>query len=118
MSERPGFLLILSSILLQALSGVFSKYAAMMAGGISVAVILNAFFLLSLVCLAAQAIVWQQALKRFPLSYAYPFLSLVNFAVLLMAYAFFGEPITATNVAGIAVITAGVSVLSQGDARA
>lgn len=112
MRERTGFIFILLSVLFQALSGVLSKYASMMADGISAVIILNAFFVLSLLCLFAQAIVWQQALKRYPLSYAYPFLSLVNFTVLILSYVFFNEVITIMNIVGLVVISGGIYVLS------
>ncbi|KKH91764.1 hypothetical protein EO95_13030 [Methanosarcina sp. 1.H.T.1A.1] len=76
------FSLIIFSILLQAGSGICGKYAAMTIQEASPFITLtNIYYLLSLVFLVLQAIVWQQALIHYPLSYAYPFISLVNFVI-------------------------------------
>jgi len=64
------------------------------------------------VCLFLQAIVWQQALRHFPLSFAYPFMGLVNFVVLFSSAVLFQEGVTLVNVMGLVLISVGIAVLS------
>jgi hypothetical protein len=66
------------------LSGICGKYTAMTVKDASLFItVTNGFYLLSLIFLISQATVWQQALIHYPLSYAYPFVSLVNFMILI-----------------------------------
>jgi len=60
-----------------------------------------------------QVIVWQYALKYYPLSFAYPFRSLVSFIVLLSAFVLFHESVSLLNIAGLSVITFGVFFLAR-----
>jgi multidrug transporter EmrE-like cation transporter len=50
------------------------------------------------------------AMTKFQLSHAYPYMALSFALVLVLSAIFFNEPITATKVAGIALITAGIVV--------
>ncbi len=116
MKLSSNFLFIFLSIIFQAIAGISGKYAAM---SISAAtffplnLITNVFYIFSLLFMFFQAIVWQQALKHYPLSLAYPFMSLVNFVVLLASAVLFGEGITVGNIAGLLLITIGIAVLSR-----
>ena len=116
MRTTSNYLFIFLAILFQAIAGILGKYAAM---SISVAysfplnLITNVFYLFSLLCMFFQAIVWQQALKHYPLSLAYPFMSLVNFVVLIASAVLFGEGITVGNIAGLLLISVGIAVLSR-----
>jgi drug/metabolite transporter (DMT)-like permease len=58
-----------------------------------------------------QVICWQQSLKYYSLSFAYPFRSLVSFFVLFSAYFLFGESIKLINIVGLAVISIGIFYL-------
>ncbi|KKG12180.1 hypothetical protein [Methanosarcina sp. 2.H.A.1B.4] len=108
------FSLIVFSILLQAGSGICGKYAAMTIQEASPFItVTNIYYLLSLVFLVLQAIVWQQALIHYPLSYAYPFISLVNFVILFCSAILFHEQITRYNVLGLLVISFGILILSR-----
>ncbi|KKG14364.1 hypothetical protein EO98_10470 [Methanosarcina sp. 2.H.T.1A.6] len=108
------FSLIIFSILLQAGSGICGKYAAMTIKEASPFItVTNIYYLLSLVFLVLQAIVWQQALIHYPLSYAYPFISLVNFVILFCSAILFHEQITRYNVLGLLVISFGILILSR-----
>ncbi len=108
------FSTIILSILLQAGSGICGKYAAITAYNASLFITLcNGFYLLSVIFLVLQAIVWQQALIHYPLSYAYPFVSLVNFVILISSALLFKEQITTSNVAGLILISLGILVLSR-----
>jgi len=109
-----NFIFIILSILFQACGGIFGKYAAMTIDCLTIfAVISSMFYLLSLCCMVLQAIVWQQALKHYRLSYAYPFMSLVNFVILFSSFLLFDENITIMNVIGLVVISIGICALSR-----
>lgn len=113
------FSFIILSVAFQSLGGIFGKYAALSLEGTSfTGIMTNAFYILSLGCLFFQAVVWQQALFHFPLSFAYPFLGLVNFVVLFSSAILFHEEITSVNILGLVLISAGIAVLSHelGDA--
>jgi multidrug transporter EmrE-like cation transporter len=119
MNNIRYFSFIILSVAFQSLGGIFGKYAALSLNGQSLAgIVTNAFFILSLGCLFLQAIVWQQALRHFPLSVAYPFMGLVNFVILFSSAALFQEGVTSGNIMGLVLISVGIVVLSHetGDA--
>ena len=105
---------IILSILLQSLNAIFKKYAATSLHEVTLfAIMTNLFYLLALICLFLQALVWQQALNHYPLSFAYPFMSLVSFVVLLASAVLFHEGITVANIIGLGFISVGITVLSR-----
>jgi multidrug transporter EmrE-like cation transporter len=53
---------------------------------------------------------WMLAIQRLELGYAYPFIALSFVLVPIGATAFFGEPLPATQLLGIALIIVGVTV--------
>lgn len=109
------FIYVALAILFQSLNGVLGKYVANSLSGFVVTdVFFNIFYILSIACLAMQALVWQQALKHYNISFAYPFMSIVNFVVLLFSFLLFNEGITAANVLGLAVISCGIYILTKG----
>lgn len=75
-------------------------------------VVLHPYFWLALACLAAQALSWQLALRRFPLSFAFPFNSLIYPGALVAGYIFFGETANAVQLLGVALIVAGLWVMN------
>ncbi|MGB9177224.1 MAG: EamA family transporter [Methanoregula sp.] len=108
------YLLILS-MLIQAFGAICTKYAAEFGSyetviGIPLSLIM---YLIILGGMGLQVIVWQYALKYYPLSFAYPFRSLVSFIVLIAAFVLFDESISVMNVAGLSVITIGVFFLAR-----
>lgn len=108
------FSLIIFSILFQAGSGICGKYAAMTVKEASPLItITNIFYILSLVFLVLQAVIWQQALIHYPLSYAYPFISLVNFVILFFSAILFDEQVTENNILGLIIISLGILILSH-----
>jgi undecaprenyl phosphate-alpha-L-ara4N flippase subunit ArnE len=108
------FSFIILSIAFQSLGGIFGKYAAISLSVPSfIGIVTNTFYILGLVCIFLQAIVWQQALRHFPLSIAYPFMGLVNFVVLFSSAILFHEGITLPNIIGLGLISVGIVVLSQ-----
>lgn len=57
---------------------------------------------------------WMGAMSKFQLSHAYPFMSL-NFVIVLALSAWlFHEPMSATRIAGVALICVGTVVAAQG----
>lgn len=105
--------LLVLSIFIQAFGAICTKYAAEWNSsdlflGIHVDLII---YLIILVSMGLQVVVWQYALKYYSLSFAYPFRSLVSFFVLFSAVLLFNETITLMNILGLSVITVGVFYL-------
>lgn len=114
MINTKYFYLIILSVFLQSFNAIFKKFAATTLDDVTLlAIISNTFYLLALICLFFQAIVWQQALIRYPLSVAYPFISLMNFFVLIASAVLFHEGITLSNILGLCLISVGITVLSR-----
>lgn len=59
------------------------------------------------------AVLWQQVIKRMPLSTAYMFKGTSLVFVLLFSALLFGESITLNNVIGSAIIIAGIVLFAQ-----
>jgi multidrug transporter EmrE-like cation transporter len=64
-------------------------------------------------CYGVSVILWLGALSRLPVSVAYPMLSLGYVVNAVAAAILFGETMTAMKLAGIALIGAGVILLSR-----
>jgi multidrug transporter EmrE-like cation transporter len=106
---------IILSIIFQSAAGLISKFTANglnRAGSPGFALI--SLFLAVLLCLYLQAISWQRVLARYPLSIAYPCMSLVNFIVLFSANLLFSEAILWNNILGLVLISAGIFTLFRG----
>lgn len=73
----------------------------------------NPFVALGLVCYVVSVGVWLLVLSRVEVSLAYPMLSIGYVVNALIAWWFMGESLTATKIAGIAVICLGVWMLSR-----
>jgi drug/metabolite transporter (DMT)-like permease len=113
----PFFGFLMLSLLIQTIGAVGAKYAINNINS-------QSFFIQGILILglfmfgtmALQALVWQKALMFYPLSFAYPFRSLINFAILFSAFFFFNETITILNVIGLTVITWGIFFLVRDEA--
>ncbi|WP_417377757.1 EamA family transporter [Gimesia sp.] len=57
---------------------------------------------------------WMAAMTKFPLSYAYPFMSLAFVLVMFLSAFFFKEPVTLAKSVGLILIVLGIVVSSQG----
>ena len=105
------------SIIIQTVGAIGAKYAINNLEYFNFLIIpgslVLALFLLT--TMGLQAVVWQKALIFYPLSFAYPFRSLINFTVLISAFIFFNESITALNIIGLSVITIGIYILVRDD---
>jgi multidrug transporter EmrE-like cation transporter len=69
-----------------------------------------------MLCYAASVCVWVAALSKAPVSTAYPMLSLGYVVVAAVSVAWLGETLTPAKVLGIALICAGVVLVSRGAA--
>ena len=121
----PTFSIIFAGVLLNAVAQLLLKAGARALGQVSVgslaslmAAAWNAgtqpWVLLGLVCYFISAGLWILALTRVDVTVAYPMLSIGYVVAALLAWQIFGEPLTANRVLGIAIILAGVVVLSRG----
>jgi multidrug transporter EmrE-like cation transporter len=66
-----------------------------------------------MLCYAASVCVWVAALSKAPVSTAYPMLSLGYVVVAAVSVAWLGETLTVPKVLGIALICAGVFLVSR-----
>ncbi len=116
MKLKRYFLFIFFAIVFQATAGFLMKLASQSVSNFAlISLFTNPFFLAAFVALALQALVWLQALKHYPLSIAYPCLSLVNFVILFIAAVYFEESVTTMNFVGLTVISVGVLILSKSE---
>lgn len=73
------------------------------------------FYGLELIILVVYAVLWQQILKRFPLSVAYSFRSLAIFWVLLWSVTIFHNSFTLQKIIGIIIVCAGTVIVSSNE---
>ncbi len=107
--------LLIFSILIQAFGAICTKYAAE-SGSVTVFFGIRVEYILYFIIIGGmglQVIFWQGALKYYPLSFAYPFRSLVSFIVLFSAYFLFQESVTILNIFGLALISVGIYFLAR-----
>jgi multidrug transporter EmrE-like cation transporter len=82
--------------------------------GSSVGILLrSAPFWTGMLCYAASVCVWVAALSKAPVSTAYPMLSLGYVVVAAISVAWLGETLTPAKMLGIALICAGVVLVSR-----
>ena len=75
--------------------------------------LLTPWYLGTLVCMGLVACVWILVLQRFPLSYAYPFMSIVRGLVLMGAWFLFREPVQPQELLGIVIIMLGIALIGR-----
>jgi multidrug transporter EmrE-like cation transporter len=110
------FVFICLSIIFQASGGALGKLAAQTSINFSISSVLsNNYYHFALFFMLLQVVVWQQALKHYPLSFAYPTMSLVNFLVLFISAFYFEEQVTSFNIIGLSIISFGVLLLSKSE---
>lgn len=76
------------------------------------------WFVLSYASLIFRGFIWILVLRRFPLSLAYPMMSLGYLAVLALSVLVFSEPFPRGAWAGIPLILLGVGLIQTGGGRA
>lgn len=118
------WLLILSGVGLNAMAQLLLKTATRSLGALGTlglatlpqymqVLARNPPFWAGMVCYALSVCVWIAALTRAPVSTAYPMLSLGYVVVALVAWMTLGETLNASKVIGIALICAGVVLVSR-----
>ena len=73
--------------------------------------VLSPLVLLGFILYGVSAVVWLFVLQRFPLSVAYPALSLTYVAIVILSVVALKEPITSLKIAGVLFIIIGVYFL-------
>jgi len=101
------FLLLHLTLLLYAIVSVLGKYA-----GVNLAIqattLALLFMALEFLALGVYAVLWQQTLKRMPLSFAYSNKGVCTLWACLFGIVFFGESLTWGKGIGIVVVLLGV----------
>ena len=102
-----AFLLLQSTLLLYAVVTVLTKLASghLSRGDWPLTLCMLA---LSVAALGVYSVLWQQVLKRMPLSFAYANKGVCTFWTCLFGVLFFGERLTWGKAAGILVVLLGV----------
>jgi drug/metabolite transporter (DMT)-like permease len=123
-NNPTDYLYILSTILFTVYGQVVLKWQMNRAGplpadateklAVLARMLLNPWVLSCVVAGVLVMFSWMVALTRFPLTYAYPFMSTTFVLVLLLGAAFFGEAVTTSKAAGVALIALGVVIGSRG----
>lgn len=119
-----AFVLVLTGVLLNACAQLLLKagtnavghfeFTLRSAWRVAPQLLFEPHILGGLMCYAVSVVVWIGALSRTEVSIAYPMLSIGYIVNALAAWYLFGEALTATRVAGIAVIIAGVILITRG----
>jgi multidrug transporter EmrE-like cation transporter len=104
-----------AQLLLKAGSGALAGIELRATNAMAIAgrLVLNAPIIGGLVCYAISVVVWILALSRVEVSVAYPMLSVGYVVNALAAWWLFDESLSATRLAGIAVILVGVWLVAR-----
>lgn len=116
---------ILLSIALSSAAQAFMK-AGMMSPSVAAAVgagrpmdivlaiVMSPTVLTGLACFGLSAAAWLMVLARVDLSQAYPFVALGIVVTVAMAILWFGEPVSALRLIGVALVAGGVILVALG----
>ena len=74
---------------------------------------LNPWVVSGLFAAVLASLAWMATLTKFPLSFAYPFMSLSFIGVMFASAALFSEALTVPKVAGMALVVLGLAVGAQ-----
>ncbi len=116
-----NILLILASVLLNALAQLLIRKGMLAIGTVSLgnffdnlgAMITNLWLWGAMFSYAISLLLWLSVLSKVEVSYAYPFLSVGYIVVAVAGYALFNEHLSAIRIAGIVVICIGVIMISR-----
>lgn len=114
MNKLSDYIFLLISFLIYSFTGVFTKFASMQD-------FLSWQYLLLLsgaVCvIGIYAILWQQIIRRMPVSDAFMWKGTTIVWTMLLANTIFGEPISIHNIIGSAIIIAGIALYAWSDRK-
>lgn len=103
-----------ASLTLSSMSLAFGKQAAVSMERYDVgSVVTNYYYFVALACLGFQALTWQIALTKHPLSYAYFFMTGVFVTVFGLSFFVFDETLTPQNIVGAVLIAGGIYVMTR-----
>jgi multidrug transporter EmrE-like cation transporter len=116
-----NILLILVSVLLNCAAQLCIRKGMLQVGEVGLdglvgnlfTMIGNLWLWVAMVCYAISILLWMAVLSKVEVSFAYPFLSIGYVVAALVGYQFFGESLSWTRIAGIAVICIGVYLISR-----
>lgn len=115
-SKKHIYLLLHIGLLFSSLSGVCSKMASRYTGNIfSIPFVF--WFGLVFVIMFGYAVIWQQILKRMPLTVAYANKPVTLVWGIVWGSLIFGEKITWNMLIGAAIIFAGIYLVTSEDAK-
>jgi multidrug transporter EmrE-like cation transporter len=119
-----NYLYIVLTVLLTVFGQLAIKWQVNQAGALPAAahdkltflihLLLNPWIIAAFAAAFLASISWMGAMTKFPLSHAYPFMSMNFVIVLILSAWLFNEPVSMTKVVGIALICIGTIVASQG----
>lgn len=114
MEKTISYVMLLGNILLLVTGQVLFKIGLTRSGGLVWNKLIQSPMILGGIGLYGLAtILWFAVLTRLPLSVAYPMQAFAYVLALIPAYFLFGESISATKLAGVAVILFGVYLLAR-----
>ncbi len=108
----PYYAALAISILLGVAGQVLLKAGALRTRDV-VAQFLDLFTLFGLATYGVAAVLYIIAIKKIPISLAFPTVSLSYVAVALLAHVMWGEPLGVPQLGGIALIAGGIVLLHQ-----
>ena len=116
-----NILMILGSVLLNALAQLLIRKGMLQIGSVGVGniveniipMISNLWLWGAMLSYAVSILMWMSVLSKVEVSYAYPFLSVGYIVAAVAGYALFNENLSITRIAGIVVICIGVILISR-----
>jgi multidrug transporter EmrE-like cation transporter len=116
-------ILVLIPVFIGAFGQIFLKKGMLQVGGFAIRntnmlhkfieIFLNPWVLTGFVFYFLSSLLWLIAISRIQLSIAYPMLSISYILVLVASWFLFNEPVTLVRWSGVAVICAGVYLISR-----
>ena len=112
MKNKKAFIILQIALLIFASCSIFSKLASNETG-LTFNYLL--FMGLQLFTLAVYAVLWQIVLKDMPLTIAYANKGIVLIYGALIGLLMFKEPVSLTNIIGMAIIIIGIIIMARGE---
>jgi small multidrug resistance pump len=107
----PYYAALISAICVGIIGQIVLKFGAERSGDGLLAQFLNPVTILGLAVYFLAAVLYIVAIKRIPISIAYPTISISYAAVALLAHYLWNEPFGLAQVAGLLLITGGIVFL-------
>ena len=119
-----NYLYIVLTIVLTVFGQLAIKWQVTQAGALPLAtqdklsfllhLLLNPWIIAAFAAAFLASVSWMGAMTKFPLSHAYPFMSMNFVIVLLLSAWIFNEPVSMTKILGVGLICLGTIVAAQG----